>query len=159
MFLCNSSILPGVPLRPCWNVWQTKAFVAILMQINCMTHNLVFHSPLLPQGHNHSLWGLTSCLEQEQLLSALLFSASRRRKRRREGLRARHPAKHIGSKMGRRVRCAAPRLSHLWWKHSQAPVTFLPMIQLQLTTCIFHPTRTSTAEDPSHQLSWWEEHL
>lgn len=62
MLLCNSSILPGAPLRPCWNVWQAKAFITILMQINCITHNLVFHSPLFPQGHNHSLWGLTSLL-------------------------------------------------------------------------------------------------
>lgn len=42
MFLRNSSILPGAPLRPCWNVWQAKAFITILMQINCITHNWYF---------------------------------------------------------------------------------------------------------------------
>lgn len=42
MFLRNSSILPGAPLRPCWNVRQAKAFITILMQINCITHNWYF---------------------------------------------------------------------------------------------------------------------
>lgn len=85
--------------------------------------------------------GPASALAQEQLCPVLRSSASRGRMRSREGLRARHPAKHISSKTGRKVWFAAPRLGHVWCKYSQPLVTLLLylMIQLQLRMCIIPP--------------------
>lgn len=109
----------------------------------------IVHIALFPQGHNHSLWGPGSLLSpaQEQLRPAPRSSASRGRTRSRAGAQGRTPSwAQQQQNRGRKVWFAAPRLGHMWRKCSQAVVTLLLylMIQLQLRTCIIPPALLET---------------
>lgn len=100
MFLCNSSTLLGAPLRSCWSMRQTKAFVAILMQINCIRHNLAFHVSPVPPGVR--LPSLKPWEPAQSLHTALscptLLSIARSRKRLR-ALRWTHQQQNRGRKV------------------------------------------------------------
>lgn len=78
---------------------QTKAFVAILMQINCVRHNLAFHvSPVPPGVRLPSLkpWEPAQSLHKH---SSVLPHAPLHRKGGREAERGSgHPGEHISSK-------------------------------------------------------------
>lgn len=158
MFLCNSSILPGAPLRPCWNVWQTKAFVAILMQINCITNNLVFHSPL--QGHNHSLWGLTSLLSTctRAAPSCPVILSTTKEDEEQRGAQGRAPSWAHRQQNGQKTQMSSTKTA-LCVVQSQPGTSDFPPYDPASINNMHHPSSTSTAEDPSPQLSGWEELL
>jgi len=114
------------------------------MQINYIRHNLIFHVPLLPQGHNHSLWGpgslLSPCTRAAPSCPVLL-SITRKDEEQR-GTQGRAPSwVRRQQNRGTKVWFAAPWLGHLRCKRSQALVTLLLylMIQLQLRACIIPP--------------------